>query len=313
MGLLILRSTASAAAWEDVTTTFSGMPAELATDSRKVRLRIDSSGSDWGQAVDTVNGASVTRIAGGAWDGTDCIRIVPPSSQIDNPSNTYSCILRELDLSNGGTKDVSRVTVGYVARYGSTYWNLGHQAKLTGILPSQTIGGDTNVITRAAIYEAFWDEGGGDLRRVLSVICGGVAEYYEPPIGGFQDPAHFADVLMALGATINHANDPPLVGTEDLYIEQNVDFRQTGSNANGRNRVDVWSRTTGYIGFLSVALNNRPDWDFSYQYGRTVEYVGGSLWNEPAIDPIDANCYIDVSNPIVSVNRPWGSMIGPPW
>lgn len=311
MGRLILRSTASAAAWQDVTTTFTGMPAQLATDSRKVRLRIDSSGSDWGVSVDTVNNASVTRIAGGAWDGTDCIRIVPPSSQIDNPSNSYSCILRELDLSNGGTKDVSRVTLGYVAKYGSTYWNLGHQAKLTGILPSQTIGGATNVITRAAIYDAFY--GGGDLRRVLSVVCGGHAEYYEPPQSGFPGDNPDAGLMMILGSTIDHANDPPLVGTEDLYIEQNVDFRQTGSNANGRNRVDVWSRTTGYIGFLSAALTTRPDWDFSYQYARTVEYIGGSLWNQPAIAPIDANCYIDVSNPIVSVNRAWGSMIGPPW
>lgn len=307
MGRLVLRSTASAAAWQDVTTTFSGMPAELATDSRKVRLLIDSSGSDWGSWVDTPNGASVTRIPGGAFDGTDCVRIVPPAGSVGGPTATYSCIMFGQDLSNGGTKDVSRVNLGFCIKYGSRYWDLGHQAKVTGILPSQTVGGATSVITRAAIYEAFRDSGGGDLRRCFSIICGGVAEYYEPPQGGFQGE-HDTLMPLLLGSTTNHANDPPLVGSEWLYFEQQVDFRQTGSNANGRNRVDIWARD-GYLGFISVPLNNRPDWDFSYQYGRTIEYIG-ALWNNPGT--ADANNHLDVSHPIVSVNRTWGSRIGIP-
>jgi hypothetical protein len=308
MGRLVLRSTASAAAWQDVTVDFTSMPAQLATDSRKVRLLINSSGSDWGQQVDTTNGASVTRIAGGAYDGTDCVRIVPPSGSTPNPNATYSCILRNLDLTNGSTKDVSRVNLGFCIKYGSRYWDLGHQAKVTGILPSQSIGGGTNVASRAAVYEAFYNGGGSDFRRCFSIICGGVAEYFEPAQGGFQDEHAIGDLMMLLGSTTNHANNPPLVGSEWLYFEQQVDFRQTGSNANGRNRVDVWSRT-GYIGFLSVPLNNRPDWDFTYQYGCLIEYIG-ALWNDPGT--ADANNYLDVSHPIVSVNRTWGSTIGIP-
>jgi hypothetical protein len=297
---------ASAASWQDVTVGYSSMPAQLATDSRKVRM--DLTGSDWGTQIDTVNGASVTRVVGGAYDGTDCVRIVPPSGSTANPNNTYSCIMRGLDLSNGATKDVSRVNLGFCVKYGSRYWDLGHQAKVTGVLASQTVGGATSVIVRAAIYEAFYNGGGSDFRRCFSIICGGVAEYYEPPQGGFQDEHAIGDLMLLLGSTTNHANDPPLIGSEWLYFEQQVDYRQTGANANGRNRVDVWSRT-GYIGFLSVPLNNRPDWDFSYQYATTIEYIGG-LWNNPGT--ADANNYLDVSHPIVSCNRTWGSLIGTP-
>lgn len=293
--------------WEDVSVGYSDMPAELATDGRKVRM--DLTGTDWGTQIDTVNGASVTRVVGGAYDGTDCVRIVPPSGSIANGNQTYSCIMRNLDLSNGGTKNVSRVNLGFVVKYGSRYFDLGNEAKVTGILPSQSIGGATSVAVRAAIYEAFRDSGASDFRRCFSIICGGVAEYYEPPQGGFQGEHDDEDLLMLLGNSINHANDPPLVGQEELYFEQQVDFRQNGSNAFGRNRVDVWS-TTGYIGFLSVPLNNRPDWDFSYQYGTMIEYIGG-LWNNPST--ANANNYLDVSHPIVSVNRTWGDRIGAPW
>lgn len=292
--------------WEDVAVEYSDMPAELATDGRKVRL--DITGSDWGVQVDSVNGASVTRVVGGAFDGTDCIRIVPPSGSTPNANQTYACILRNLDLTNGGTKNVARATLGFCVKYGSRYFDLGETAKVTGILPSQTIGGSTSAATRAAIYEDYRDLGASDFRRCFMIVCGGVGEFYEPPQGGYQGEHADADLLMLLGSTINHANNPPLVGSEWLYFEQNVDFRQDGSNANGRNRFDVWSRT-GYIGYLSVPLTSRADWDFSYQYGNLVEYIGG-LWNDPAT--ADANCYLDVSHPIVSVNRTWGQTINPP-
>ena len=294
---------AGGGAWEDISVGYADMPAELATDNRKVRM--DLTGSDWGTQIDTVNGASVTRVVGGAFDGTDCVRIVPPSGSTPNGNQTYSCIMRGLDLTNGGTKDVSRVQLGFCVKYGSTYFNMGETAKVTGILPSQTIGGATSVAARAAIYEDYRDQGAADLRRVFSIICGGVAEYYDPPQGGFQGEHADADLLMLLGSVSNHANNPPLVASDWLYFLQSVDFRQDGANANGRNRVDVWSRTQ-YLGLLSVPLNNRPDWDFSYLYANQIEYIGG-LWNDPAT--ADANCYLDVSHPIVSVNRTWGDNI----
>lgn len=298
-------SLVSSSNWQDVTVGYSSMPAQLATDSRKVRM--DLVGTDWGTQIDTVNGASVTRVVGGAYDGTDCVRIVPPSGSTPNANQTYSCIMRGLDLSNGSTKDVSRVSLGFCVEYGSTYWNMGETAKVTGILPSQSIGGTTSASTRAAIYEDYNNGGASDFRRVFYLLCGGNPQFFEPPQDGYQD-AHPTDLLMLLGSTIDHSNDPPLVGSECLYFEQSVDFRQTGANANGRNRLDVWSRT-GYIGLLSAPLTTRPDWDFSYQYGAMIEYIGG-LWNDPAT--ADANCYLDVSHPIVSVNRTWGSLIGPP-
>lgn len=312
MGILFLRSSAAAAAssWEDVTVGFTDMPAQLATDGRKVRM--DLTGTDWGAVEDDINGASVTRVVGGAYDGTDCVRIVPPSSSLDNGNKTtYSCIMRGLDLANGGTKSTGQVTLGFCVKYGSRYWDLGHQAKVTGVIAAQSVGGAPNATaSRAAVFEAFRDLGASDLRRCFSVTATTVAEYYDPPQGGFQGDHPDADLLMLLGSTTNHSNDPPLVGSEWLYFEQQVDYRQDGSNPNGRNRLDVWSLSTGYLGKIDIPLTTRPDWDFSYAYASQIEYIGG-LWNSPGT--ANANNYLDVSHPIVSVNRTWGNRIGAPW
>lgn len=309
MARLVHRPTQLAASsggvWQDVTVGYSGMSSQFATDGRKVRMSL--SGSDWGAQVDAVNGASVTARPGGAFDGSDAVRIVPPSGATSNPNNTYSAIMRNLDLTNSGTKDVSRVNLGFCVYYGSRYFDLGHQSKVTGILPSQTMASSaaTLAATRAAIYEAFVNPP-GDLRRAFSAITGGIAEYFQPPQGGFANEHPAADLPVLVGNVSNHANDPPLVGQEWIYMEQRVDFRRTGANPNGRIRLDIWARD-GLLGFLSVPLTNRPDWDFSYQYGHLIEYIG-ALWNQPGT--ADANNYLDVSHPIVAVNMPWNDTIG---
>lgn len=300
--------------WEDITVGFSGMPAELGgTDGRKVRL--DLTGTDWGDTqVDTTNGASVTRVVGGAFDGTDCLRLVPPSGSTPGPNNTYCAILRNLDLSNGGAKNTAQVNLGFCIRPGSRYWDLGHQDKLTGVIASQTIGGAENAsASRAAVFDAFKDVGGGDLRRLWSVTATTVASYHYPTSGTFQDTGPDTDKLMILGGTANHANNPPLVNSEWLYFEQEVDYRQDRGSANGRNRLDVWARD-GYLGFLEIPLTWRAEggggsWDFSYQYARVIEYVGG-LWNNPGT--ADANNHLDISHTIVSLNRAKDDRIAPP-
>lgn len=321
MGILILRSSASgggSSAWEDVSVGFSGMPAELATDGRKVRM--DITGTDWGAVEDDLNGASVTRDVGAAWDGTDAIKIVPPSSQLDNGNKTtYSCIMRGLDLSNGGTKGAAQVNLGFCVAYGSRYWDLAHTAKVTGVLGSQTIGGVTSASARAALFETFKyfaveppSDPTNDIRRCFSVTAMTTQSYHSPPSGpsgidpsgGGQD----VDKLLILGDTSNHANDPPLVETEVLYFEQEVDYQQGRGNANGRNRLDVWARD-GYLGNLEIPLNYEASWNFAYLYAREIEYIG-ALWNSPGT--ANANNFLRVSHPIVAVNRAKDSRIGPP-
>lgn len=299
--------------WEDVTVGFSDMPAELGgTNGRKVRL--DLTGTDWGATqVDTTNGASVTRIVGGAFDGTDCLRLVPPSGSTPGPNNTYCAIMRNLDLSNGGAKDTGQVNLGFCIKPGPRYWDLGHQDKLTGIIASLTPGGAENAsASRAAVFDAFKDVGGGDLRRLWSVTATTCASYHFPTSGTFQDTGSDANKLMILGNTSNHLNNPPLVSSEWLYFEQQVDYRQDAGNANGRNRLDVWSRGL-YLGFLEIPLSWREEcggpWDFSYRYARVIEYVGG-LWNLPGT--ANAGNYLDISHPIVSLNRVKDDRIEPP-
>lgn len=294
-------------AWEDVTASFSEMPAELGgTDGRKVMLDIPS--EDWGEQVGT--GASATRIVGGAFDGSDSIRLVPPT--VDE---SYACILRFLDLSDGGDKDVAQVNLGFCIKAGPTYWSLAGQDKLTGVQASTTVGGEPNAsLSRAAIFDAH--KAPGDNRRLYSVTATTVASYHQPPSGIFTDTGDDEDKLLILGNTSDHDSDPPLVNSEWLYFEQEVDYRQDRGNANGRNRLDVWSRD-GYLGYLEIPLSWRetgpdPDgdpWDFSYRYARVIEFIGG-YWNDQATP--DADNYLELSHVIVAVNRAKDARIGPP-
>lgn len=305
MSIFVLRSSAVAGAsnWQDVTVGYSSMPAELGgTDGRKVRLRIDSSGTDWGTDLHT--GASATRIAGGAFDGTDCVRLVPPSAD-----QGHAAILRFLDLSNGGAKNTAQTNLGFCLKYGSRYWDLGHTDKLTGVIASQTVGGPENgSASRCGVFDAYNDAGASDFRRIWSVTATTLASYTQPPNGFFPEDGPHADKLAYIGSTINHASDPPQVGSEWLYCEQEVDYRRDRGNADGRNRWDVWARD-GYLGYLEIPLTWRSDWDFTYQYARYIEYIGG-YWNFAGT--VDANNYLDVSHAIVALNRAKDSRIGPP-
>lgn len=302
-------TTTAASNWADVTVGFSSMAAQLGgTDGRKVRM--DVTGSDWGAWFDDLNGASVTRVVGGAYDGTDAIRIVPPSSQLNNGNKTtYSCIMFGLDVSNGGAKDVAQVNLGFCIAYGSRYWDLGHTAKVTGIEASLTQGGSPSANGRAAIFENFKNQSIGDLRRLFAVTATTVQSYNQPINGFFPADGPDSTKLFILGSTSNHANDPPLVSTEWLYFEQEVDYRRNRGNPDGRNRLDVWARD-GYLGYLEIPLTHNGAWDFNYSFGAQIEFIG-ALWNTPSV-AANANNFLMVSHPIVALNRSKDSRIGPP-
>jgi hypothetical protein len=210
MSILILRSSASvgASSWQDVTVGYSDMPAELGgTDGRKVRLRIDSSGTDWGTDLHT--GASATRVAGGAFDSTDCIRIVPPSAD-----QGHAAIMRFLDLSNGGAKTSYQTNLGFCIKYGSRYWDLGDTDKLTGVLASQTVGGTENAsASRCGVFDAYNDEGGGDLRRIWSVTATTLASYTQPPVTGGTYDINGSGSFVSTEGTVNNDDTVRARGT----------------------------------------------------------------------------------------------------
>lgn len=298
---------ASSSSWEDVSVGFTAMAAELGgADGRKVRM--DLTGSDWGDHYDDINGASVTRDVGLAYDGTDAVNIVPPSSQLDNGNKTtYSCIMFGLDVSNGGAKNTAQVNLGFCIAYGSRYWDLATHSKVTGIEGSLTQGGAPSSNGRAAVFENYLVPG-TDLRRAFCVTATTVQSFHQPISGTFPDSGPDADKLHLLGNSSNHANDPPLIATEWLYFEQETDFRQNRGNASGRNRLDVWARD-GYLGYLEIPLNHDAGWNFGYTYARQIEYIG-ALWNNPGT--ANANNFLRVSHPIVALNRAKDDRIGPP-
>jgi uncharacterized phage protein (TIGR02218 family) len=288
--------------WEDVTVGMASLGSQLATAGRKVRL--DLAGSDYGLRVDTVNGASASQQLTGAFDGSAAIELRPQTGNTSNSDHTYVGIAMGADLWNGGTTDVAQVNCGFCIYYGSRYIDLAETAKVTGVVAAPSLGGETSgSASRAAIFELIYNA-----RRAFSITATTVQSYHQPISGGFVDEGPDEDKLMLLGTTIDHDNDPPLVGQEWLYFEQEVDYRRDRGNPDGRNRVDVWARD-GYIGYLEIPLTHRADWDFSYQYAAYFEYIGG-LFNEPSV--ANADNFFRVSHVIFSNNRAKDDRIGPP-
>lgn len=294
-------STTQSDSWADVIVGFSQMPAQLSVAGRKVGM--DLTGSDFGSHADIVNGASVTQVSGGAFDGSMAVRIRPPAGSTPNPNATYSCIMFGLDVSNGGLNDVAQGNLGFCVFYGPRYWDLAATDKLTGFEASQALGGEPQATGRAAIFDNI-DAG----FRLWPITATTLQSYYNPASGIFPASGPDADYLMKGSSTINHANNPPLVGSEWLYFEQEVDYRQNRGNPFGRNRLDVWARD-GYIGFLEIPLNWLSSWDFSYRYLRQIEYIG-ALWNNPSTAHVDN--YLMISHPVFSANRSKDQRMGPP-
>lgn len=288
--------------WEDVTVGMSSLGAELATPGRKVRL--DLSGSDYGLRVDTVNGASSSQLLTGAFDGSAAIELHPQTGNTSNPNHTYVGVANGADLWNGGATDVAQANIGFCIYYDPRYIDLAATAKLTGVVGAQTLGGETSAsASRAAIFELVYDG-----RRIFSITATTVTSYHQPVSGVFPEDGPDSNKLLMLGTTIDHANDPPLVGQEWLYFEQEVDYRRDRGNPDGRNRLDVWARD-GYLGYLEIELTHREDWDFSYQYAAFVEYIGG-LFNNPSTEHEENG--FRISHVIFSTNRAKDDRIGPP-
>jgi uncharacterized phage protein (TIGR02218 family) len=288
--------------WEDVTVGMATLGAELATSGRKVRL--DLSGSDYGLRLDTGNGASSSQLMTGAFDASPAIELRPQTGSSINPNSTYVGVANGADLWNGGSTDVAQVNCGFCIYYGARYIDLAATAKVTGCVAAQSLGGETSAsASRAAIFELAYE---GD--RIFSITATTITSYHQPVSGIFPEDGPDADKLVRLGTSVNHSNNPPLVGQEWLYIEQEVDYRQDRGNPNGRNRVDVWARD-GYLGYLEIPLTHRPDWDFSYEYAAFWEYIGG-LFNNPSTAHSDN--FFRISHVIFSNNRAKDDRIGPP-
>lgn len=291
-------STQAAAGWQDVTTGMTGLGAQLATAGRKVRL--DLTGSDYGLRLDTVNGASSSRDLVGAFDGSAYIELRPQTGTVNNPNNTYVGVANGANLWNNGATDVAQANIGYCLYYGSRYIDLAATAKISGVLGAQTLGGETSAsAARLGVYEILHNG-----RRIPYITVRSTG-YYP---GVFPETESDTLKLGLIGTSINHANNPPLIGQEWMYVEQEVDYRQNRGNPFGRNRLDIWLRD-GTHRSIETALNYEPNWDFSWRYAATLEYIGG-LFNNPST--ANANNFLRVSHVIFSNNRAPNDRIGPP-
>jgi len=299
----------SSGSWADVIASYSAAPAHFAVAGRVVGL--DINGSDYGLRLDSVNNASATYFATGAYDGTSFIRLRPPSSSIGNSNQTYCGIANGLEIWNHGAIDVAQCNVGFCMRFGARYTDLTLGSKITGFLMSPSLGGGIpGGSSRAAVFDNFYNPVslGGTQVRIPCVTSTTVQSYHQPTSGTHPDEGPDADKLFFATTTTNHANNPPLIGQEWIYWEQETDVRQDRGNPFGRNRLDVWARD-GYLGYLEIPINHDPNWNFANRYIAYFEYLGG-LFNAPGV--ANADNYFDLSHVRFSANRPKDARLGPP-
>lgn len=296
---------ANAGVWADVVVGMAGMGPALATPGRVVGLDLDH--GDYGARADTVNGASVTRFASGAYDGSSFIRVRPPTGATSNPNQTYAGIANGVNLWNDGTTDVAQANAGFCMRWGSRYIDLGAPTKLTGFLGAPSLGGATTANARTAVFDERY---GNPIRRILAPTAATVQSWHQPTSGYHPEEGPDTDKLLLGGfASANHGANPPQVAAmEWLYCEQEADYRQDRGNAFGRNRFDVWARD-GYLGFIEIPLTHNASWSFANRYIAYFEYLGG-LFN--LVSTYHDENFVDFSHVVFSTNRARNARMNPP-
>ena len=307
MGVLITRSSVvPITAWADVYVTAANIYTELGTDGRIVGVR-GTSASQYASGVTVGNGGSVTRNANGSFDGAeDALRVVPPNTEVGG-AGQYCGILVGVQLTPSGVNTIRQVNWRWLAYHGSTYWNLSSNSKVTGILMSAANSSPGAAVKRAAIFDQSWSPP-TPAQKVFAVTYGTTQSYHEPDSG--IDAGAEADKLLYLRSSANHSNDPPIIGPEWVCFEQVVTTPGYNGQADGRNKLYVWTRD-GVVSAasLDIPFSYAVDYDASKIYITDTEYLGG-YWNQVGTE--DANNFIDYSHCAFASNMGASEVIGPP-
>lgn len=291
----------------DVYTTAADAWTELGVDGQVVGIR-GTSTSDYGAVLTPGNGGSVTRIANGAFDGVeDALRIVPPSETVGGEGQ-YCGILHALPLSPGGVNTVRQINIRWLAEHGPTYWSHSSNSKVTGVLMSAVNASPGVSVKRAAVFDQAWPPRPDHDQKVLGVTYGTTQSYHEPESG--IDEGDEEDKLCYLRGTDNHANSPPIIGTDCVCFELEVTSPGYNGQTNGRNKLYMWTRD-GVVTerYLDIEFTYAEDFDPSKIWLTDVEYLGG-YWNDAGT--ADENNYVDYQHCALSANRDLDDPIGPP-
>lgn len=289
----------------DVTTTLSGAPAELATANRVVGID-GTTISDFGPFITESNGCSITFESGGAYDGANSVKLIPPD-QLEQPA--YCGILGS-NLTNAGANDIAQINIRWVAVLGPRYIDLAAPPKWLCIGISSTPGGSR--LNRACTFERYEADPSYANGRIYSVTSDETQSWHEPEITDcyFWDCGNASQKSFIIRTTANHAGSPAVAGpNEPIYFELEIDVRQNRGNANGRSRLYVRTRDGLINRTMDIPLTWEGTWNFTWDQIIEIEGLGW-YFNTPGT--AHADNYIRYSHIAISANRSVGSPIGTP-
>lgn len=289
--------------WADVyLETISGIGSQMAVGVRVGMRPVNL--ATMGQQLTAGNGASMEIVASGAYDGVEpAVRIYPPTTLVSGEAQ-YASWLRNLDLWNNGARNIAQLNVRWMQYWGSTYYSHAPPAKVSGVFAQDSFS-PSGGARRQAVWES-QNVGGWSPYKYWGTTSNS-AQYYP---GGGIDTFPDSDKLMQIGGAPAHANSPPRVGGEWVCMEQAVDLRQNRGNANGMNKLVLWTSDGVVDGrFIQAPANWDPPWSFTYQYISGFEGLG-FYFNTAGT--ANANNYVMHSHVTFCADMDIDELIGPP-
>lgn len=293
--------------WADVYVTNSGVPAQLATANRIVGID-GANVSAFNTNITSGNGCAITFESGGAYDGENSVKLVPPDTLVGG--NSQYCGIIGGDLTNSGANDIAQINIRFVAVIGSRYIDLAPASKWLCVGLSSTISGGRE--NRACAFESYEPNASWANGRIWAVTSDEVQSWNEPEITDCFHPdcSNPSQKGFILRTTADHSGSPAVAGpNEPIYFELELDVRQNRGNANGRNRLYIRTRDGLINRTFDIPLTWLNSWDFALD--QIIEIEGLGWYFNDAGTPNAAN-FIRFSHIAVSANRSVGSPIGPP-
>lgn len=296
---------ASGGEWADVYTNLGGVAAQLATTNRVVGVD-GTTVDDWGPFITASNGCAITFESGGAYDGENSIKLVPP----DALAEPAYCGILGSNLTNSGANDIAQINIRWIAVLGPRYVDLASSAKWLCIGISTTAGGSR--ANRACTFDNYEPNASWANGRIYAVTSDETQSWHEPEIAGCYswDCGTAAEKGFIIRTTANHSGSPAVAGpNEPVYFELEIDVRQNRGNANGRSRLYVRTRDGLINRTIDIPLTWEGTWSFTWDQIIEIEGLGW-YFNTPGT--AHADNWIRFSHIAISANRSVGSPIGVP-
>jgi hypothetical protein len=290
--------------WADVYVALSGVPAQLATANRVVGID-GTTINDFGPFITADNGCEITFESGGAYDGENAVKLIPPDA-LEQPAY---CGILSSNLTNSGANDIAQINIRWVAVIGPRYIDLASSPKWLCVGISSTAAGSR--LNRACTFETYESSAFAN-GRIYAITSDETQSWHEPEITDCYHPdcGTAAQKGFIVRTTANHAGSPAVAGpNEPIYFELELDVRQNRGNENGRNRLYVRTRDGLIDRTIDIPLTWEGTWNFTWDQIIEIEGLGW-YFNTPGT--AHADNWIRYSHIAISRNRAVNDPIGPP-